>query len=79
MRPVKDTEDKQKICDLLLKVLQETHALHDLVSLVYRKEDPEHYGFSTVTATFKKGGRRIVNVEMDSGIAMIQDILKRVA
>ena len=78
MRPVKDTEDKQKICDALLTTLQETHALHGLKSLEYRKEDPDHFNFETVTATFKHG-RRIINVEMDSGIALIKDVLKALA
>lgn len=74
---MKDGEDKQKICDYLQQALQETHALHGLKSLVYQKEDPEHFGFETVTANFKHG-RRIINVEMDSGIALVKDILKAI-
>ena len=61
-------EDKQAICSLLLAALQKTRACHDLVGLKY-----EH---STVTVKFACGSRQI-NVEADSGIAMICDILRR--
>ena len=62
-------EDKQKICDLLLPALQETKNLHDLEKLTYN-EDSE-----TVVATFGYGAKKIVNVHMDSGTAMIRDII----
>ena len=61
-------EDKQAICSLLLAALQKTRACHDLVGLKY-----EH---STVTVKFACGSRQI-NVEADSGIAMICDILRQ--
>lgn len=62
-------EDKQAICQLLLAVLQKTRACHDLVGLKYEP--------STVTVKFAGGGYRQINVEADSGIAMICDILRR--
>lgn len=65
-------EDKQKICDLLLPVLQETRNLHDLVDLEYDIET------ETVLATFASGGVKRVNVAMDSGTSMIQDIIKQI-
>ena len=62
-------ENKQRICDLFLKTLQATYNARDLVSLEYEK------GSEYVIATFESGGRRIINVNMDSGTAMIRDII----
>ena len=62
-------EDKQKICDLLLKTCQATDNVHDLVSLEYSAES------EIVTAIFASGGTRDINVAMDSGTAMIRDIM----
>nr|WP_304973091.1 hypothetical protein [uncultured Schaedlerella sp.] len=74
LKPVQDLEpareDKQAICRLLMAVLQKTRAYHDLADLRY-----EH---STVTAKFTSGGYHRVNVEADSGIAMIHDILAHI-
>lgn len=67
-------EDKQRICDLLLKTLQATYDASDLVALEYayiESEDKE-----IVTARFSGGGIRRINVSMDSGTAMIRDIMK---
>lgn len=61
-------EDKQAICSLLLAALQKTRACHDLVGMKYEP--------TTVTVKFACGSRQI-NVEADSGIAMICDILRR--
>lgn len=63
-------EDKQKICDLLLKTLQATDNAHDLVSLMYDAEA------EVVTALFESGGKRVINVAMDSGTAMIRDVMR---
>lgn len=62
-------EDKQKICDLLLKTCQATDNAHDLVSLEYSAES------EIVTAIFASGGTRDINVAMDSGTAMIRDVM----
>ncbi len=61
-------EDKQAICSLLLAALQKTRACHDLVGMKYEP--------TTVTVKFACGSRQI-NVEADSGIAMICDILRQ--
>lgn len=63
-------DNKQTICNLLLKTLQATDNARDLVSLDYDEEE------ETVTATFRGGGTREINVRMDSGTAMIRDIMK---
>ncbi len=63
-------EDKQQICDLLLKALQTTSGAYDLITLEYIKEDEK------VKAKFLSGGVRIINVAMDSGTAMIRDIMR---
>lgn len=67
-----DSEKKQKILDKLLPALQETRALSDLKELRY-SEDP----YGTVTAIFCEGMKK-VNVDGDSGISMIRDVLKRI-
>lgn len=63
------TENKQKICDLLLITLQVTSNAADVISLIHDEES------ETVTVTFLSGGKRVVNVAMDSGTAMIRDIM----
>lgn len=65
-------EDKQKICDLLLPALQETRKLQDLEKLSYNEDN------ETVVATFWYGRKKIVNVHMDSGTAMIRDIVEHI-
>lgn len=65
-------EDKAVICKLFCKVLQKTRGASDLVSLEY---DEEH---EIVTATFESGGTRRINVAMDSGTAMIRDIVNNI-
>lgn len=61
-------EDKETICKLLCKVLQKTRGAADLVSLTYDSES------EIVTAAFE-GGTKKINVSMDSGTAMIRDIV----
>ena len=63
------TENKQKICDLLLITLQATSNAADVIILIHDEES------ETVTVTFLSGGKRVVNVAMDSGTAMIRDIM----
>jgi hypothetical protein len=41
-----------------------------LASLIYDEKTEE------VTATFVNGGKRIINVACDSGVAMIRDVMK---
>lgn len=68
-------EDKQKICELLLPALQATRCLSDLVALEYQKLDS---GGEVVKARFRSGGQKKACVSMDSGIAMIQDIIRQI-
>lgn len=65
-------EDKQKICDLLLPALQATRSLYDLQELEYSE------GRELVYAKFESGYQKVVNVAMDSGTAMIRDIVKQI-
>ena len=65
-------EDKQKICDLLVPVLQETRDFQELESLKYNKDN------ETVVATFWYGAVKTANVHMDSGTSMIRDIIKQI-
>ena len=66
-------EDKKKICEMLLPVLQETREFKDLISLDYRQEGAHEI----VTATFCSGYQKTANVTADSEAAMIIDIIKR--
>ncbi|MEG1470488.1 MAG: hypothetical protein RSC31_07560 [Anaerovoracaceae bacterium] len=65
-------ENKQEICNLLLPALNATRNLDDLISLEY-VEDKE-----LVYAKFLSGSMKIANVSMDSGTAMIRDIIKQI-
>ena len=64
-------EDKQNICDLLGKTLQATRNHHDLVALKYEILDNDK---ELVTIQWENGFQK-VNVSMDSGTAMIRDIM----
>ena len=65
-------EDKQKICALLLPALQATSNLYDLTDLKYDAET------ETVTAVFVSGFAKTANVALDSGTAMIKDIVTQI-
>jgi hypothetical protein len=64
-------ENKQLICKKLVPVLQLTRNLYDLMDLDY---DPDK---EIVTATYVNGSKKEINVRMDSGTAMIRDIILR--
>ena len=63
-------ENKQVILNLLLKALKQTRDAFDVEDLIYDGEK------ETVTVLFISGGTRTVNVAMDSGVAMIRDVMK---
>ena len=65
-------EDKQKICRLLFEALKATRNQSDLREIVYSRENDDR---EAVTLVYKRG-KMVVNVSMDSGIAMIKDILR---
>lgn len=64
------SENKQEICNLLLKTLQATHEYSDLIDLDFVESR------EIVVATFDSGYKKHVNVALDSGSAMIRDVLK---
>lgn len=66
-------ENKQLICDKFCETLRLTRNYHDLLRLEYVEEDVNH---SHVVAWFP-GGTLDINTSLDSGWAMIQDIVKR--
>lgn len=65
-------EDKQAICNALLAALQLTRRYEDIQHIAYDAAT------ETVTVTYNEISHRYINVECDSGIAMIQDILKNI-
>lgn len=65
-------ENKQKILDTLLIPLRETRALSDLYKLEYDSDR------EVVIATFENGYTKEANVAMDSGVAMIRDVLAQI-
>ena len=73
--PIATTENKQHICDLLTEVLKATRDQHDCVTIRYDRigDDMEQ-----VTIDYEGGGHRSVNVSLDSGIAMVRDILRAI-
>ena len=68
-------ENKQEICSKLLDTLQNTRNLYDLVSLEYKRISEYE---ERVTAVFANWHQKVVNVSMDSGTAMIRDIIKQI-
>lgn len=69
-------EDKAKICELLLPLLQATRCGSDIVSLEYTSL-PGIYD-EVVCVTWENNYKQIVNVTADSGVAMISDIIRRI-
>ena len=65
-------ENKQEILDKLFPALQATRNLYDLNGLKYDA------GKEVVYAEFKGGYIKIANVAMDSGTAMIKDIINQI-
>jgi len=80
-------ENKQLICNKMLELLQVTRHFSALVSLTYvynwddEKQGPINKKFPAeeyVLARFNNGCEKYANVSMDSGYAMIKDILKQI-
>lgn len=68
-------ENKQEICNLLCVALRATRDQHDLKEIVYRQMSEDN---EIVTLLYENGHKRSINVSMDSGVAMIRDILRGV-
>ena len=66
-------EDKDLICKELAKLLKITRNQSDLKALRYEILDNDE---EIVTVEWEGGGRKVVCVSMDSGIAMVRDILR---
>ena len=64
------TEDKQLICNYLVRALKCTRNQEDLTNLVYDSIS------ETVSAIYDNGAIKHINVAMDSGTAMIRDIMR---
>lgn len=69
-------ENKQEICNLLLKAIQATRAGKDITALDYIND--KEVGVEVVEIKFKGDIVRPVDVSCDMGIAMIRDILDSV-
>lgn len=65
-------ENKQAICDALTKALRLTRQFEDLGYMEYDDKS------ETVMVKFQNGGTRLIGVGLDSGYAMIQDIVKHI-
>lgn len=65
-------EDKQAICDALAETLRLTRHFTDLVYLKYDDKS------ETVLVLFENGCTRLIGVGMDSGYAMIHDIVEHI-
>lgn len=68
-----EPEDKQAICCALAQALWLTDGGSDLLALEYERD--EHGNRETVVIYYLGGGKRRVNVTLDSGTAMIRDIM----
>lgn len=73
---MKSHEDKQKICNKLLKALKATRDQCALTALRYEKdaENVEEY----VTAEYISGRTQRICVTCDSGIALIRDVVRAI-
>ncbi len=69
-------ENKQAICKELCKVLQMTTYGSDIVALHYYSQWWEYP--ESVIVTYNSGYSKEINVSMDSGYAMIKDIMRNV-
>lgn len=67
-------EDKRKICSLLLPVVQATRAGWDVIDLEYTNN--EFTDDEYVRIRYASGCTKKVNVTLDSGTAMILDVIK---
>ena len=66
-------EDKSKITSALFDLVSITRAGNDISGMRYSMAPEE-----TVTIFYKGGGKRVINVACDSGIALIRDVVRRI-
>ena len=67
-------EDKQEICNLLCETLAATRDHEEIQSIIYKKEQNKEIA----VVSYINGGSYVVNVSMDSGTAMIRDIMEAI-
>lgn len=67
-------ESKTSVVEHLMITLQKTSYYHDLMYLDYQNN--EEAGTEVVVAGFNNGLTKTINVHMDSGIALIEDVLR---
>ena len=65
-------EDKQAICNALARALRLTRTFEDLEYLEYDDKS------ETVLVKFEDGGTKRIGVGLDSGYAMIHDIVEHI-
>lgn len=68
-------ENKQQILNYLLKAIQATRAGNDVSALRYDEKDEMVYVYSGGVTRFWS---RSINVAMDSGIAMLKDVINHI-
>ena len=66
-------EDMQEICDRLLVTLKATRYYKNLRALAYVRTKA---GSEIVIAEWGRGRQQEINVTMDSGVAMVRDIVR---
>lgn len=66
-------ENKAKICKKLFELLTMTRDQEALVSLEYTTTETLD---EAVVATYRSGRKQVINVSMDSGIALIRDVVR---
>ena len=65
-------ENKQQICDALMEAFKLTRERDNIVSLEY------DVNTEIVCVTYASGFKLLINVAMDSGMAMIKDIMNHI-
>lgn len=66
-----ESEDKQKVCNLLAETLRATRNFWDVTGIAYNQKEEQ------VTVQFLNG-KKSINVAADSGAAMIKDIMDHI-
>lgn len=70
-------ENKQEICNLLLKAIQATRGGEDITALDYTND--KEVGIETVTIHYKNGYSKTQDVTSDSGCALIREIVSGIS
>lgn len=71
-------EHHEEICAMFGALLRFTRDYGDLESLEYLSSEREDVAFDCVLVKWKNGYTKSINVNMDSEVAMLVDILKHI-